>query len=210
MKTNLIKYVCGVFLLGALTAATAQGTVNYYITPVGGSNSRVTWNIAGSLIGSPGVVWVGQSSAGAFGGVPIQTSGLFIPSYTGMANPASIPTTDGSYYRNTNLGQNYAITMYYCGVSGSTDIFGLVTLPATTANGQHLTYTAATQSVIIPIPYSNFNAGTYRATYAAGTFFDTAVTVNLTVGAVPEPSTLALSALGGLSTLLCFRSRKNS
>jgi len=208
MKINLTKYVCGIFLLGALTAATAQGTINYNITSAGGANSRVTWNITGSLIGSPGVVWAGQSSSGAFGGVPIDTSGLFISSYTGMAQPASISTPDGSYYRNTDLGQNYAISMYFCGVFGSTDIFGLVTLPATTANGQHLTYTAATQSVIIPIPYSDFIAGTHQSTWAAGTFFDTAMTVNMTVGAVPEPSTLALSAVGVLGTLL-FHRRKS-
>jgi hypothetical protein len=34
------------------------------------------------------------------------------------------------------------------------------------------------------------------------------LTVNLTVGPVPEPSTLALFAVGGLNGLLLFRRRK--
>jgi hypothetical protein len=207
MKNNLTKYVCGIFLLVTLTTARAQSTFNYYITPAGGTHSQVTWNVTGSLTQSPGVAW---EAGGQFGGVPIETAGLFISSYTGKSFPQSISVPDGSYYHNTELGQNFAINLYSATIFGSTDIFGLVTSPATTADGQHLIYTAATQSVIIPIPYSDFNAGNYQSTFAAGTFFDTSVTVNLTVGAVPEPSTLDLSAMGGLGTLLCFRRRKKS
>jgi hypothetical protein len=53
--------------------------------------------------------------------------------------------------------------------------------------------------------YSDFNPGTYQSAISA---FNPAVTVNLTVGPVPEPSALALLAVGGLNGLLLFRRPK--
>jgi hypothetical protein len=63
-------------------------------------------------------------------------------------------------------------------------------------------YQPGTQSALIPIDYSDFNPGTYQSEQSG---FDTPLTVNLTIGAVPEPSTLALFAAGGL---LFIRRRK--
>lgn len=207
MKKTLTKILCCLTLLSAPATVMAQSTFNYYVTSAGGSSSLVTWNATGSLTALPGAAW--EVSGNQFGGVPIQTSGIFINSYAGTSFPQSIPTPDGSYYHNTELGQNFAINLYYAGVSGSSDIFGLVCLAATTANGQHLTYDAAgTQSATIPTPYSDFIAGAHQSTWAAGTFFNTSVTVNLTVGAVPEPTSLTLVAMGGLGLLLKFHRRK--
>ncbi len=73
--------------------------------------------------------------------------------------------------------------------------------------GQQTKYIAGTESVLIPVDFSNFNPGTYQSVYAAGTYLDTTTTITLTVEGVPEPSTLALAGLGGLS-LLAFRRRK--
>jgi hypothetical protein len=57
---------------------------------------------------------------------------------------------------------------------------------------------------VIPIDFSNFNPGTYQSQESE---FGTPLTLNLTVGPVPEPTTLSLLALGGLATLLLFRRR---
>ncbi|HEX4349590.1 MAG TPA: hypothetical protein VH251_04360, partial [Verrucomicrobiae bacterium] len=154
MQKNLTMLVGCLTLLGP--AAMAQSTFDYFITAFGPSNSRVTWNVTGSLATAPGAAWEGT---GQFGGVPIETSGLFAAGYTGTQFPQSISAPDGSYFHNTELAQNFAINSYFAGVLGSTNIFGLVTGPGTTALGQHLTYNAGSQSVIIPIPFSDFNVG---------------------------------------------------
>jgi hypothetical protein len=97
--------------------------------------------------------------------------------------------------------------MYYTGTYNGTGYFDIL-ISGTTDYGDHLTYYAGTQSAIIPVPFSDFNPGTYQTSYAAGTFFDTATTANLTIGTAPEPTTMALAAMGGLGGLLTFRSRK--
>jgi hypothetical protein len=63
-------------------------------------------------------------------------------------------------------------------------------------------YTPGTQSIIIPVDFSNFNPGTYQS---QDSIFNTPLTVNLTV-AVPEPSTLALVA--GTGVIVGLRRRK--
>lgn len=194
MKNNFTALFCGFALLGTIATATAQTTVNYYITDVGGGNSRITWNVAGSLITPPGVVW--SVTNGQFLGLSIDAPGIFNNGYTGPG--ASIPTPDGSYFHNTELGKNIAITQVAAGVVGSTNyIFLYGSSSVATASGQHIIYTAGTQSVIIPIAFSNFNVGTYQSAnpliYGAGKYFDTTLTVNLTVGAVTPPPTLGIS-----------------
>ena len=70
--------------------------------------------------------------------------------------------------------------------------------------GDRLIYNPGTQSALIAVDYSDFNPGSYESQISQ---FVPAVTVNLTVGPVPEPSTLALLVVGGLNglPLLCRR-----
>jgi hypothetical protein len=209
MKTNLIKLTCSMALLGAAATASAQSTWNYYISDAGSGNSLVTWNVTGSITSSPGVVWDYDPFTG-FNGLGAKAPGLYVDSYAGMAQPESIPTPDGSYIHDTENNQNYPINLYYTlQASGDgNDYFKLCISTSGTHYGHHLTYDAGSQSALIPVPFSDFNPGTYQTSYAAGTFFDTAATANLTVGAVPEPTTLALSAIGGLGGWLFLRRRK--
>jgi len=208
MKTNLIKLTCSLALLGAATTASAQTIWNWFISDAGGGNSLVTWNVTGSITSSPGVVWDYAPNTG-FGSLSVGAPGLYVGSYAGMAQPQSIPTLDGSYIHDTELNQNDPINLYYTfkPSGGGNDYFNIM-ISTSVFYGDHLTYHAGTQSVLIPVPFSDFNPGTYQTSYAAGTFFDTAATANLTVGSVPEPTTLALSAIGGLGGWLFFRRRK--
>jgi hypothetical protein len=76
--------------------------------------------------------------------------------------------------------------------------------------GDAIRYTTGTESLIIPVDFSNFTPGIYTdpdiidylSSYFAGGFTET-----LIINPVPEPTTLALAGLGGLSLLL-FRRRK--
>jgi hypothetical protein len=204
MKTNLAKYASWILLLGAVATAPAQSTWNYSISDAGGGNSLVTWTVTGSLATSPGASWM---STGPLLAVPIYTSGIYADSYLADGTPQSLPTLDGSYFYDAVGGHEGPITGYYTyNAAGSGDDgFGLLLSIFPTRSGDRLIYNPGTQSVLIPVDYSDFNPGTYQSQMSE---FIPALTVNLTVGPVPEPSTLALFAVGGLNGLLLFRRRK--
>ena len=141
--------------------------------------------------------------------LPISGPGIYVDSYLADGTPQSLPTPDGSYFVDLVGGHQDPITGYYTynAAGSSDDGFGLMIALFSPRLGDHLTYNPGTQSALIPIAYSDFNPGTYQSQISE---FIPAMTVNLTVGLVPEPSTLALLAVGGLNGLLLFRCRKES
>ena len=204
MKINLGKYACAIYMLSAVATATAQSTWNYFISDAGGGNSLVTWSVTGNLATAPGAVWMSNNP---FPVVSISAPNIYAESYAADGTPQSIPTLDGSYFFDAVGGRVIPISGYYTynAAGSSDDGFGLLVSLSGTRMGDHLIYNPGTQSVVIPVDYSDFNPGTYQS---QDTGFNPALTVNLTIGPVPEPSTLALSAVSGLSGLLLFRRRK--
>jgi hypothetical protein len=207
MKTTLTKYASGILLLGAGATAPAQSTWNYFISDAGGGNSLLTWSVTGSLATPPGAVLVTPESSIA---VSVDAPGIYADSYAAGGAPQPIPTPDGSYFQLDNTSVYTAIVAYdaYNAPDSGNDSFGLASstlFPHQGDPGQEFLYNPGTQSALIPIAYSDFNPGTYQSEESG---FDTALTVNLTVGTVPEPSTLALLTAGGLSGLLLLRRRK--
>jgi hypothetical protein len=205
MKANLAKYACALFLVDAVATATAQSTWNYFISDAGDGNSLVTWSVTGSLATAPGAVLLISESSLA---VSIDAPGIYADSYVGNGTPQTIPTLDGSYFQYGASDLSAPISLYYTdNAPGSgNDSFSLLSplLPHTGPGVQFL-YNPGTQSALIPVEFSDFNPGTYQSEESG---FNTALTVNLTVGPVPEPSTLALFALSGLGGLLALRRRK--
>jgi hypothetical protein len=207
MKTSLAKYVSGLLLLGAITAATAQSTWNYFISDAGGGNSLVTWSVSGSLATAPGAVVVANTSLLA---VPVSAPGIYNDSYAASGTLQSLSTPDGSYFQ-LYPAEIYSPVVGYLtsnAAGGGNDIFELSSAPLPPHAGDaghEFLYNPGTLSALIPVDYSDFNPGTYQSQVIG---FNSPLTVNLTVGPVPEPSTLALSALSGLGGLLFFRRRK--
>ena len=93
MKTNLVKYACGILMLGAMTRATAQSTWNYFIADGGNGSSLVIWSVTGSLATSPGAVLLISAPSLT---VSVNAPGIYIDSYAASGTPQSIPTLDGS------------------------------------------------------------------------------------------------------------------
>jgi hypothetical protein len=100
-------------------------------------------------------------------------------------------------------GRVIPISGYYTynAAGSSDDGFGLMVSLSGTRLGNRLIYNPGTQSEFIPVDYSDFNPGTYQSEESG---FNTALTVNLTVEPVPEPSTLAL-AIGAVSSAIAVR-----
>ena len=205
MKTSLNKYACGFFLLGAMTTATAQSTWNYFISDSGGGNSLVTWSVTGSLATSPGAVLLISESSLA---VSIDAPGIYVDSYAASGTPQSIPTLDGSYFQYEPASAYVPIALYYTdnAPGNGNDGFGLIApLVPHTGPGTQLLYNPGTQSVLIPVDFSDFNPGTYQSEESG---FNTALTVNLTVEPVPEPSTLALAVSAVIGAALISKKGK--
>ena len=207
MKTNPAKYVCGLLLLGAVATASAQTTWNYFISDAGGGNSLVTWSVTGSLATSPGAVLLMSESSLA---VSINAPGIYADSYAASGTLQSLSTPDGSYFQLYPAEIYFPVVGYLTSnaAGGGNDIFELSSapLPPHAGDAGHdFLYNPGIQSALIPVDYSDFNPGTYQSQV---TGFNSPLTVNLIVGPVPEPTTLAFSALSGLGGLLFFRRRK--
>ena len=204
-KPSLANYTFGIFLLGAVASATAQSTWNFFISDAGGGNSLVTWGVTGSLATSPGaVLLVGESSLA----VSIDAPGIYADSFAASGTPQPIPTPDGSYFQYGGSDVYAPVSLYYTdNAPGSgNDSFGLLSpLLPNTGPGVQLRYNPGTQSALIPVDFSDFNPGTYQSEESG---FNTALTVNLTVMPVPEPSTLAFAFAAATSAALTIRKSK--
>jgi hypothetical protein len=200
MRSDIAKHLCSFFLLGAVARSPAQSTWNYFLSDAGGGNSLVTWSVAGDLATQGVVVVNNQSALGA----TIHAPGIYVDSYAASGVPQPIPTPDGSSFQLEGP-QVYSLIVSYAAYNApndSNDSFGLSASGRGLIGAQYR-YSPGSQSAVVPIDFSNFNPGTYQSVES---LFSTPLTVNLTIVAVPEPSTLALVA-GGMSGLLIFRRR---
>jgi len=206
LRAYFRKYASGILFLTAAAAAQAQTTWNYFISDAGGGNSLLTWNVSGSLATPPGATLTTFQTSIA---ISINAPGVFADAFVPTGSPQSIPTPDGSYFQLDGLTVYSAVNLFNAlnAPSSSNDSFSLIAhlFPHQGDPGHQFLYNPGTQSALIPIDFSDFNPGTYQS-HQSG--FDTPLTVNLTVGPVPEPSALALLALGGLSGLTLLRRKR--
>jgi len=200
-KLNIPACVCGILTLASLMTTRAQSTWNYFISDAGGGNSLLTWSVAGDLATPPGAALITPVSSIA---ISVDAPGIFADAYVATGTPQAIPTPDGSYLQLNNSSVFASFVSYEANnASGSNnDSFGLGTIPHSGFAGVQYLYNPGTQSALIPLAYSNFNPGTYQSQKSG---FSAPITVNLTVGPVPEPSTVALSAVTGLCGLALRR-----
>jgi hypothetical protein len=203
IRTYFGKYASGTLFVSAVAAAQAQSTWNYFISDAGGGNSLLTWNVSGSLAIPPGATLTTFQTSIA---ISINAPGIFADAFAPTGSPQSIPTPDGSYFQLDGFTVYSAVDLFNASnAPGSgNDSFGLLAhlFPHQGDPGHQFLYNPGTQSALIPIDFSDFNRGIYQSQQSG---FDTPVTVNLTVGPVPEPSALALSTLGGLTGLMLLR-----
>jgi len=195
MKSKLTRCLFGFLLLAATARSEAQSTWNYLISDAGAGNSLLTWNVTGTLTAAPGAAWW---STGPLLAVPISAPGIYADAYLADGTPQFLAAPDGSYFLDSVGGQKGFLTGFYTysAGGGGDDGFGLMVSIFSTRSGDHLLYNAGTESVLIPVAFSEFNPGTYQSQIAG---FSPAVTVNLTV--VPEPSSVAFVAAGALTAL---------
>jgi len=202
MKTNLAQLFCGLALLGAVATVSAQTTITYTETGfltgslggIGFSNAAVTMTAVGdpaniNYVTYPNLPPGLSAYSIACANVTVQIAGFSLATFTvdtyGVNAWNNYGTSGATYIMD--LSMNWA---YVWGNGNTSPTYDLST--ATTFTD----YEAFSS-----VPFST-DQGDLLITAAAGNGL---ATFNAVVGPVPEPSTLALSALGGL---LLFRRRK--
>lgn len=212
-----MKHTLRTFILMAVAApalAQASSTFNYTISDAGSGNSLVTWNATGDITTTNGAVWSQPSQM--FSGFGLGNPGMFTAGYTTTGAFHQIDVPDGSTFHTVEIGFNHGLSVYQTAIYGAMDVFGMYTTYDVisdsggrlhTLGATHIVYTAGTQSAVIPVAFTNFNAGSWTDNHNYDPYFTTPMTVTLTIAGVPEASTLALAGLGVAA--LGLRRRRN-
>jgi hypothetical protein len=190
-KSTFLTCAMGLFLLGTVTAARAQSTWDYTISDAGGGNSLVTWSVTGTLATPPGGVLIMPESSLA---VSVIAPGIYADTYSADGTAEGLATPDGSYFQFDGGDVYFPVVQYATDteLADGSESFGLVSPLPPIKGGLvgDLLYNPGTESVVIPVSFSDFNPGTYESTEFV---FSTPFTVELTV--VPEPAMFALVAV---------------
>jgi len=195
MKTNLLKLTCGLALLGAVASASAQSSIAD-ITVSGSAPGTVALTLLNDVsftitntTGDAFILTVFENS------VPINASQIFA---TASASTLQMSVNGGTLYPLSNWVDggyiNNAMT-----ADDSYMWAGLYDRGAV-AVGSTVILHAGTITATVPAGFDVMASGSYNLFLADGN--GKALTA---VAPVPEPTTLALAALGGASLLLLRR-----
>jgi hypothetical protein len=215
MKSQIANSFLGLALLGMVASASAQTTININLWDAGNGQTGLAWSWSGDAANSGGA-----TVAGSFVGI----MGFEMPFGTFINNmavsSAFVPVDFGSLENQTTSvsesfnavqlipdynGENTCALGIVLGYQNPSQFYTMIP----TSVGDQVGYTPGVDSVNLDVPFADFNTGTYQIVYPGGMVFNQDTTFNLDVGTepVPEPSTMALAGLGGVSLLL-YRRRK--
>jgi hypothetical protein len=206
MRTKPIGYTTTILLLGLATSVKASSVWNYTISDAGNGNSLVTWNVSGDMTTPPGVyLTTPPSRIPSSFPITVTAPGIYTGAFQADGTTQNIPTPDGSHFDLYPANVWSPIVGYATdtSVGNGNESFSLIAAPVPGGVQGPFLYTPGTQSIIIPVDFSNFNPGTYQS---QDPIFNTPLTVNLTV--VPEPSTLTMVAGAGVVIALTGRKKQ--
>ncbi|MGA2281729.1 MAG: PEP-CTERM sorting domain-containing protein [Verrucomicrobiota bacterium] len=227
MKTNLIKLTCGLALLGAATPVPAQSLFDVQFNTSGHQQTGAAvigqsgdyWNLLTTKSGTSSLMDSQDASSGVsftWASQGLEGSGVYPDGFSG----GSYASLMGGYvfeigsqtmsFANLPADASYTLYIYTQGDYASDDRETSVTVSGTTyttapTDGAANTFIAGQN--YLEITGMTDGSGNLQFTYQAAVDEADINGIQLSINPVPEPSTLALAGLGGLSLLL-FRRRK--
>jgi hypothetical protein len=219
MNASLIAVACGLIPLGAAAASPPQTTIGISLQYAGTNQTVFSWSISGYLA-SPG----GQTLSANINDV-YDISGYFAGLVNDLgANTNYIALSGFGSLTDLNSGASQQFEGLQFDNAGKISLFlgdfvsaGQPYTPLLVSGGDQLRYTAGADTTVIDVPITAFNPGTYQyeslgedvSTQPDTTIFTSDVIVNLSVGTIPEPSTLLLASSGsGLLVLTMLLRRR--
>ena len=222
MKTNFIKFVCCLTLLGAVATAPAQSSINGSLTTGANNSVNLTtlgtedWAIWGSLTylnpNSQPLRGLGQfalnyqfswnngnsvaSASGARGGLQ-DNSGAGPGLGVGEGFSFTVPASTSEQVLDVFVDEHLGIGQFTAKLTDGTTYVNSAIPSGVNSPGEYtIDFAAATAGQTMTITWKETS---YTSSY------DNAAIYAVTLGTVPEPTTLALAGLGGLSLLLIRR-----
>jgi len=214
---GLMALVCGLIPFSATAASPPQTTIGINLQYVGPGQTAFSWSVSGYLVKPSG-----QTLSGNITEV-YDVSGFF----TGLVNDLGANT---NYIALSGFGTlsdlNSSASQQFKGLQF--DNSGKISLllgdfvstdqpytPLLVSGSDQLQYSAAADSIVIDVPITAFNPGSYQYINAGEavsaqpdtTIFTSDVTMNLSVGTIPEPSAFVFAGSGLLVLTLFLRRR---
>ncbi len=217
VKAGLITLACSLIPPGATAASPPQTTIAINLQYAGPSQTAFSWTLSGYLV-RPG----GQSLSANINEV-YDVSGLFAGWINDLgANTNYIPLSGFGTLSDLNSSASEQFKGLQFDSSGKISLFlgDFVSVnqpytPLLVSGGDPLQYSAAADAIVIDVPITSFNPGTYQYINAGEavsaqpdtTIFTSDVIMNLSVGAIPEPSAAVLAGSGLLVLTMLLRRR---
>lgn len=220
LQTWLATLACGLIPLGAEAASPPQTTIEMNLQPAGPGQIALSWSISGYLV-SPGGQTLSDNINAVYG-VSALFTGLindlgantnYIP-LSGFGTLSDLNSSASRQFQGIQFDNSGKISLFL-GDFVSTD---QPYTPLLVSGGDQLRYSAAADSVVIAVPITAFNPGSYQylnpgeasSSQPDLTIFTSDMHVNLTVSPIPEPSTLLLASSGSSLLLLTMLLRRRA
>jgi len=217
LDASLLALACGLVPLGALAASPPQTTIGINLQYAAPGQTAFSWSVSGYLV-KPG----GQTLSANLNEV-YDLSGFF----TGLVNDlgantnyialsafgtlSDLNSTTSQQFKGLQFDDKGRVSLFLGDFVSANQPY----TPLLVSGGDQLQYSAGADSMVIDVPITSFNPGSYQFINAGQaisaqpdlTFFTSDVIMNLSVGTIPEPSPFMLAGSGLLVLTMLLRRR---
>jgi len=212
---SLMAVICGLIPLSATAASPPQTTIGINLQYAGPGQTVLSWSISGYLV-KPG----GQTLSGNIIEV-YDLSGFFMGlindlgantnyiALSGFGTLSDLNSSASQQFKGLQFDNSGKISLFLGDFVNADQPY----TPLLVSGGDQLQYSAAADSTVIDVPITSFNPGSYQdinpgeavSAQPDTTIFTSDVIMNLSVGAIPEPSAFVLAGSGLLVLTMLLR-----
>ena len=217
INASLITIACGLIPLGAVAASPPQTTIDISLQYAGTNQTVFSWSISGYLASPSGqtlsaninqVYDVSGYFAGLVNDLGANTDYIAL---SGFGSLTDLNSSASQQFKGVQFDNSGEISLFLGDFVSADQPY----TPLLVSGGDQLRYTTGADSIVIDVPITAFNPGSYQYVSPGQTIsaqpdltsFTSDVIVNLGVGTIPEPSAFVLAGSGLLIFTMFLRRR---
>lgn len=220
LQSGLATLACGLIPFGAAAASPPQTTIEISLQHAGPGQTALSWSLSGYLVSPGGQTLSGNinqvySVSALFAGLinDLGANTNYIP-LSGFGTLSDLNSSASRQFKGIQLDNSGKISLFLGDFVSTDQPF----TPLPVSGGDQLHYSAAADYVVLDLPVTAFNPGSYQylnpgeasSSQPDLTIFTSDMHVNLTVSPIPEPSTLMLVSSGSSLLLLTILLRRKA